>query len=357
LVVHLGCGDGQLTAALCANNRYLVHGLDADAKNIVAARKYITSLGLDGKVTVEPWSGASLPYVDNLVNLMVAENLHGVPMAEVMRVLAPYGVAYVKNGGQWTKTVKPWPNDMDDWTQYLHDSSNNAVAHDKLVGPPRGLQWFAGPLYCRSHETDSSVSAMVSTAGRLFYILDKGPIGVADKRLPENWAIVACDAFNGVPLWEVPLPQWGWPEWKGAELKAADWTQISGNRLRSPTVLPRRLVADSQHVYVTLGFHAPVSVLDAVTGDVLRTFAGTENTDEILCSGQKLIVCMRTERKSEPNSQGLKDAAAKQKKREQEKARMEAERSGKKVTKVACRLRRRTLRDWRNSSAPRPGKQ
>ena len=168
------------------------------------------------------------------------------------------------------KTVKPWPTEIDQWTHYLHDPSNNAVAHDRVVGPPRGLQWFAGPLYCRSHETDSSVSAMVSAAGRLFYILDKGPIGVADKRLPQTWALLARDAFNGVQLWEVPLPQWGWPEWKKAELMAADWTAIKGNRLRSPTVLPRRLVTDGPRVYVTLGYHAPVTVLDAVTGATLR---------------------------------------------------------------------------------------
>ena len=34
LVVHLGCGDGKLAAALRANDRYLVHGLDRDAKNV-----------------------------------------------------------------------------------------------------------------------------------------------------------------------------------------------------------------------------------------------------------------------------------------------------------------------------------
>ena len=38
---------------------------------------------------------------------------------------------------------------------------------------------------------------MVSAAGRLFYILDEGPIGVADKRLPQKWALVARDAFSG----------------------------------------------------------------------------------------------------------------------------------------------------------------
>ena len=33
-IVHIRCGDGRLTAALCANDSYLVHGLDANAKNI-----------------------------------------------------------------------------------------------------------------------------------------------------------------------------------------------------------------------------------------------------------------------------------------------------------------------------------
>ena len=34
LIVHLGCGDGELTAALCANDSYIVHGLDRDPENI-----------------------------------------------------------------------------------------------------------------------------------------------------------------------------------------------------------------------------------------------------------------------------------------------------------------------------------
>ena len=54
-----------------------------------------------------------------MVNLLVAENLGGVPMAEVMRVLAPEGIAYIKSGGEWKTTTKPRPKDIDDWTHYL----------------------------------------------------------------------------------------------------------------------------------------------------------------------------------------------------------------------------------------------
>lgn len=39
--------------------------------------------------------------------------------AEVMRVLAPGGVAQVKAGSRRTRTVKPWPVKMNEWTHYL----------------------------------------------------------------------------------------------------------------------------------------------------------------------------------------------------------------------------------------------
>ena len=46
LVVHFGCGDGRLTAALGASDRFMVQGLDAEAGNVEASRRHIQSLGL-----------------------------------------------------------------------------------------------------------------------------------------------------------------------------------------------------------------------------------------------------------------------------------------------------------------------
>ncbi len=79
LIVHIGCGDGKLTAALRASDSYLVHGLDTEAKNVEKARENIRSLGIYGPVTIEHLNGKRLPYVDNLVNLVVAEDLGYVP--------------------------------------------------------------------------------------------------------------------------------------------------------------------------------------------------------------------------------------------------------------------------------------
>ena len=107
LIVHLGCGTGRLTAALYAGEACLVHGLDRSAENIRQAREHIRSRGIYGPVAVDRHDGSRLPYADNLVNLLVAEDLGDVTMPEVMRVLAPRGTAYVRQKERWVTTVKP----------------------------------------------------------------------------------------------------------------------------------------------------------------------------------------------------------------------------------------------------------
>ncbi len=293
LIAHVGCGDGKLTAALGRGDAFRVHGLDTAIENVTMARRYIQSLGRYGTISVERFHGNRLPYTDNLVNLLVSEDLDGISMDEVMRVLVPLGMAYIKENGEWKRSVKPWPDEMDEWTHYLHDASGNAVADDTLVGPPKHLQWVCGPLYARSHEIDATVGALVSAQGRLFYILDEGLIGITDERLPQQWALAARDAFNGALLWKRPLPQWGWREWKREELEGKDWTGLRGQRTRTPQVNPRRLAADGNRVYFTLGYDAPVSELDAATGDTIRIFENTKGADEILLREGVLYLCIR----------------------------------------------------------------
>jgi outer membrane protein assembly factor BamB len=293
LVAHLGCGDGKLTAALHAGDSYLVHGLDTDEDMVAVARTHIRSEDLYGNVSVDIFDGRNLPYADNLVRLVISERPTSVPRDELLRVLAPNGVAYLKRDGKWTKSVKAWPEEIDEWTHFLHDADNNAVARDLRVGPPKQIQWVAEPLYCRSHEIDSSLSAMVSAQGRLFYIYDEQLIGITDERLPAKWSLIARDAFSGVMLWKRPIERWGWREWNRAEMEGKDWTTLRGLRGRAPNVVARRLVAQSDRLYATLGYIAPVSILDAATGNTLTTCAGTEGADEIVCSGDVVVICVR----------------------------------------------------------------
>ncbi len=288
LVVHVGCGDGKLTAALRVNDSYLVHGIDADAGNVEQAREHIRQLGLYGNVSVERWTGNRLPYAENLVNLLVAEQPTVIGVEEMMRVLCPNGVAYIKKGGAWTKSVKPRPTDIDEWTHYLHGADNNAVAKDTVVAPPRHLQWIAGPLWLRSHEIPSGFQAQVVGGGRVFYILDEGPIGITDQRIPERWSIYCRDAFGGKLLWRKNLPEWGWSMW-AKDRAGKDWTKLRAFRTVVPPSNQRRMVTDGDRLYVTLGFNAPVSILDAATGSPIATVQGTENTDELLLSDGILL--------------------------------------------------------------------
>ena len=278
LVVHVGCGDGKLTAALRANDSYMVHGLDTDAANVAKARAHIASLGVYGEVAVDRWDGQRLPYIDGLVNLIVAEDLGKMPMAEVLRVLCPNGVAYVKQDGTWAKTIKPRPKEMDEWTHYMHDATGNAVANDTLVGPPRRLQWVGGPRWGRHHEHMSSLSALVSSNGRIFYVLDEG--SRASIQLPPKWKLIARDAFNGTVLWKHDIPLW--------------YTHLYPLK-SGPAFLARRLVAVGDVVYATLGLGEPLVALDAATGKTLRTFEGTAGTEEILCSDGVLFLLVNRE--------------------------------------------------------------
>jgi outer membrane protein assembly factor BamB/SAM-dependent methyltransferase len=267
LVVHVGCGDGKLTAALGAGGGRLVHGLDSDAKNVRAARKHIASRGVYGRVSADTFDGRHLPYIDNFANLVVCEDLGDVAMTEVMRVLAPGGVAQIKTGGRWTRTPKPRPKEIDEWTHYLHGPDNNAVSRDTVVGPPTRIQWVAGPRWARSHDITPSIQGMVSSAGRMFYVHDEGPIGLVDERFPSKWSLVARDAFNGFTLWKRPV---------------GTWTVANRYWLQCTPAPNRRIVADAKRVYVALGAGKPVTVYRAADGRILAAYKGTESAGELV---------------------------------------------------------------------------
>jgi len=284
LVVHIGCGDGSLTAAFRANDSYLVHGLDVDPTNVSKAREHVRSLGLSGKVTFARSADERLPYIDNLVNLVVADTRCEMRDAgnEIMRILAPRGVAVVREKGNeaWLSRIphpvscigdgfamfaKPISADIDQWTHYLHGPDNNAVAHDSVVSSPYHVQWVGEPKWARHHNHLSSTSAMVTANGRLFAIVDEAP--TASINLPSKWFLIARDAYNGVVLWKKPVGPWE------GHLRP----------FRSgPAELSRRLVAVDDRAYVTLGYGKPLTALDAATGEIVRTYDDTEGTVEIL---------------------------------------------------------------------------
>ena len=285
LVVIVG-GNTQLATELGAEGSYLVHVINADKAIVDKARAHIQSSGLYGAVSADRFDGMHLPYVDNLVNLVVIEDAQcEISARELERVLAPRGLAIAPQGAScipastarnadgFVSFTKPVPSTIDDWTHFLHGSDNNAVARDSVVGPPRHMQWVGGPRYGRHHDKMSSISAVVSSKGRVFYIQDEtSPFSVLTA--PE-WRLVARDAFNGVILWKRSIDKW--------------FDDLHPHK-SGPAHLPRKLVADGGRVYVTLSIDGPALALDAATGETVNRYEGTESADELMYSDGILFV-------------------------------------------------------------------
>ena len=278
LCVHLGAGDGRLTAALAADGRFLVHGLEPDAALAESAIRLLRSRGIYGQAWVERYAENRLPYAENLVNLVVADDAARInlPVKEIFRVLCPNGVVCLGQSapgarpldadrlkrelanagfadiqtndrdGAWLRARKPWPRDMDQWGHPRHASDGNAVSLDRLVGPPRRVRWLAGPM----HEA----SNMVTAGGRFFH-----------------GGVIARDAFNGIRLWQTkvdPTPlRLGYPA-----------TALRGS------VLP---VADGDRLFVVTG--GKLQALDAATGQAMRAYEDIPAPLEVLYDGGKLV--------------------------------------------------------------------
>jgi outer membrane protein assembly factor BamB len=281
LIVHVNCGDAQLTRSLQVNDSCIVQGLVGDDKAVQALRQAL--LGIGKNVTVSGFDGKHLPYVDNLINLVVSEDLGAVTQAEVMRVLAPYGVAYIKHGRTWRKTVKPVPADTDEWTHYLHNPNNNAVSSDEQIHPPKYLKWVGSPRYSRHHDHMSAMSACVTAGGKLYHTMDES--SRLSIYLRPTWKLVGRDAYNGLILWKRDISEW--------------YNHMQ--RLKSgPAYLPRKLVAIGDILYASLGIHEPLSVIDGNTGTTLKAYVPDMETDEILYSDGVLYLVGNTKGKASP---------------------------------------------------------
>jgi len=288
IAVVIGESPAETAAALADKGEFTVQCLCPTVASRDAARAALRARGAYGRVSAKLWTGGVLPYVDNLVNVVVVLAGASCDEAELLRVLVPGGRA-CRGAAADNVVTKPWPRDIDEWSHYLHGPDGNPVAEDHVVGPPAHFQWINDPMWQRSHESDSSVSTLVTSQGRLFYIVDEAPISLTGNHdLPDKWCLAARDAFNGVDLWKVPIRRWGWREWKPS------WFNTRPGDV--PLNVQKRLVATADRVYVTLGYQAPVTELDARTGEILKTYANTERTHEILLLDGTLYLEVVTDR-------------------------------------------------------------
>ncbi len=254
LVVQLGACDIDTPARLSRSGRYLVHVLDPDPAAVEKARARIRAEGHYGLASAERIAdGARLPYTENLVNLViVASDEWQVAREEIMRVLAPGGVALYLDARHATRDTfrKPWPKEMDVWTHSRHAADGNAVSRDTIVGPPKRIRWVAGAT--------REVEGVVTAGGRNFY-----------------GGVLARDSFNGLRLWHRDLGR------AKHNVGAFQLPGLARDRAR-PVASRDRVFAVEKGRLVAL---------DAASGEVVKTYAGLINLRDLVHTDGKLIAC------------------------------------------------------------------
>ncbi len=270
IVVALDFEDGAFLASLVTDAPFLIHGLMGE-EHLSSARQAIRETGVYGKVSCDSYNGQDLPYVDNLVNLLLANENCQVPEEELMRVLAPGGRLVRKGPAGWKKRARPIPEGMDEWNQFLRGADNNGVSLDD-VGPPQRLRWHDTPEYGRSKALSPSFTNMVTADGILFTIEDRAT--TEDVNAPVEYFLVARDAFNGMRLWKRPMKQW--EQWQTGSIKSI------------PTQQQRCLAAIGNLVYSYTELGAPITAFSARTGVPRMVFEGTEWTTEFAIEGSTL---------------------------------------------------------------------
>jgi outer membrane protein assembly factor BamB len=263
--VILLVGSDIATYDEAAATECTVRGLETDQALVGTLRKRFLARGSYGGISVTMFDGKNLPCIDSLVNLVVTGDECQVPRDEIARVLVPGGVALTLDSQLSTVDSfrKPWPAEMDEWNQYLHDADNNGVATDN-AGPPERLQWTGGSKYGRVKVTMPSVTSMVTAGGRIYTVEDVATVesGV----LRKQYVLLARDAFNGCELWRRSLKDWD--KERCAPVKVI------------PVQLQRLVLAVDDRVYCTDGYDGPVTVFDGADGSVVARFEDTENTRE-----------------------------------------------------------------------------
>ena len=274
VVVFVGDVPSDLLDPLLCRDDVLARWLVTDKDQLEEIRGVIKKAGAYGRISAELWEpGDSLPLIDNFVNRLLVDEAGTIPEQELLRVLAPRGIALT--GGK--KVVKPVPDDTDEWTHFLYDASNNPVSKDRRIGKLGRLQWVGSPRWSRHHDHMSSVTSVVTSGGRLYAITDEG--SRSSIFLPPKWKLIARDAYNGTVLWKRDVPQ---------------WFSHTHSLKSGPPYLPRKLVAKDDALYATLELDGVLSKLDGRTGKTLKTYAAAGRTQEILLNNGVLYALMKT---------------------------------------------------------------
>ncbi len=200
-VIIGGTEELEFAELIIDSGPWVVHWLDADGSRVDKARRELQRKGIYGRVTVEHWDKKTLPYAGNLVNLLIGKDpAQSFEISEIMRVIAPEGMAMITEGGGFVHYPKPRPEEMGEWTHPWQGANGNLASDERMLKVPNTFQWIAGPSFPLARRKDSA-GALMSAGGRVFSITQNVPENIGGGE--QNY-LVARDAFNGIVLWSVP---------------------------------------------------------------------------------------------------------------------------------------------------------
>ncbi len=151
---------------------------------------------LGTRIFIEPGSSEAIHLGNNLADLvLVPADAATVPMAEVLRVLRPGGVARF---GQ-REVTKPIPEGLDSWSHPYHLPDNNPQSKDQMARAPYLTQFLGGPMFSPMPQVT------VAAGGRIFRAC--GHIAHKKNQNEQLNTLFCINAYNGSILWTRPLTE------------------------------------------------------------------------------------------------------------------------------------------------------
>lgn len=277
LVLVVGQSNDAIT--LAKNSEFYIHTLTDNSSNIQAERKLIEQAKLANQISIiTNEEKSSLPYADNLINLIIVAKAEGgsLDAKEVKRACAPQGIIFVEGSNQklindlaslkleaqslgtWKFFEKPVPAGFDSWSHIKGSSGQSYSNNDTEVGPWKEIRWIADPKW---GSLASSYTGFVSAGGRLYYkesiTTDKGA----------NWFLICRDAYNGVELWR----------------------QNIGGIMKYIRVPDFTVCCDENNIY----YRSELTMIsrDGNTGKILNKFETKSPNDFAIVCGDILLAC------------------------------------------------------------------
>ena len=227
----VGNEQGRLAYELAKRSELKIYAVEADAKNVAAARANLSRAGLYGtRIVVHQTDPANVPYSNYFANVIVSDSLmmtstlvgdpqklarHLKPLGGMIVLGRPAGApgksieiadatawlqrtelgeaAQLTAANGWATLTRGALPGAGNWSHQYGNAANTAVSLDKRVKGDLGVLWFGDPGPGDMVNRHEGAVGPLATGGRLF--------------VQGEDTIQAFDAYNGTFLWKYENPK------------------------------------------------------------------------------------------------------------------------------------------------------